>query len=104
MDLHYKQEVTVGTLVLVGVLLFIGGSMWLGGKTFSRAPKVHVQFEDAGRLCHDSGARKAERFARDENRVGQCFAFHLGREMHVLTESVVVVAIVVFGDVRQDEP
>ena len=54
MDLHYKQEVTVGTLVLLGVLLFVGGSMWLGGKTFSRAPKVHVQFEDAGTLKRGS--------------------------------------------------
>ena len=54
MDLHYKQEVTVGTLVLVGVLLFIGGSMWLRGKTFSRAPKVSVQFEDAGTLKRGS--------------------------------------------------
>ena len=25
MDLHYKQEATVGALVLVGALLFIGG-------------------------------------------------------------------------------
>lgn len=54
MDLHYKQEVTVGTLVLIGVLFFIGGSMWLGGKTFSRAPKVSVQFEDAGTLKRGS--------------------------------------------------
>jgi phospholipid/cholesterol/gamma-HCH transport system substrate-binding protein len=54
MDLHYKQEVTVGTLVLVGVLLFIGGSMWLRGKTFSRAPKVSVLFEDAGTLKRGS--------------------------------------------------
>ncbi len=54
MDLHYKQEVTVGTLVLVGALLFVGGSMWLGGKTFSRAPKVRVQFEDAGTLKRGS--------------------------------------------------
>jgi phospholipid/cholesterol/gamma-HCH transport system substrate-binding protein len=54
MDLHYKQEVTVGTLVLVGVLLFIGGSLWLQGKTISRAPKVSVQFEDAGTLKRGS--------------------------------------------------
>lgn len=54
MDLHYKQEVTVGTLVLVGVLLFIGGTMWLGGKSFSRRPTVSVQFEDAGTLKRGS--------------------------------------------------
>ena len=54
MDLHYKQEVTVGALVLLGVTLFVGGSMWLGGKSFSRAPKVSVQFEDAGTLKRGS--------------------------------------------------
>ena len=54
MDLHYKQEVTVGTLVLIGALLFIGGSLWLQGKTFSRTPKVLVQFEDAGTLKRGS--------------------------------------------------
>lgn len=50
MDLHYKQEVTVGALVLLGALLFVGGTMWLGGKTFSRTEGVHVSFEDAGTL------------------------------------------------------
>lgn len=50
MDLHYKQEVTVGALVLVGAALFIGGSMWLGGKSFSRSSTVAVQFSDAGTL------------------------------------------------------
>ena len=29
MDLHYKQEVTVGALVLLGIALFVGGTMWL---------------------------------------------------------------------------
>ena len=57
MDLHYKQEVTVGTLVLVGVLLFIGGTMWLGGKSFSRDAAVNVQFEDAGTLKRGSPVR-----------------------------------------------
>ncbi len=54
MDLHYKQEITVGTLVLIGTLLFVGGSMWLRGKTFSRAPKVSVQFENSGTLKRGS--------------------------------------------------
>lgn len=54
MDLHYKQEVTVGALVLVGVLLFIGGSMWLSGKRFSRTPTVSVYFTDAGTLKRGS--------------------------------------------------
>jgi phospholipid/cholesterol/gamma-HCH transport system substrate-binding protein len=54
MDLHYKQEVTVGALVLVGALLFVGGSMWLGGKRFSRTPTVSVSFTDAGTLKRGS--------------------------------------------------
>ena len=57
MDLHYKQEATVGALVLVGVLLFIGGTMWLGGKRFSRRPTVAVQFSDAGTLKRGSPVR-----------------------------------------------
>ena len=57
MDLHYKQEVTVGALVLVGLLLFIGGTMWLGGKRFSTRPTVAVQFTDAGTLKRGSPVR-----------------------------------------------
>ena len=54
MDLHYKQEVTVGTLVLVGVMLFVGGTMWLSGKRFSTHPTVSVSFTDAGVLKRGS--------------------------------------------------
>jgi phospholipid/cholesterol/gamma-HCH transport system substrate-binding protein len=54
MDLHYKQEITVGALVLVGALLFIGGTMWLSGKRFSRAPTVSVSLPDAGTLKRGS--------------------------------------------------
>ena len=54
MDLHYKQEVTVGALVLVGAALFITGLMWLGGKRFSTRPTVAVQFTDAGTLKRGS--------------------------------------------------
>jgi phospholipid/cholesterol/gamma-HCH transport system substrate-binding protein len=57
MDLHYKQEATVGALVLVSVLLFIGGTMWLGGKRFSTNPTVAVQFADAGTLKRGSPVR-----------------------------------------------
>jgi len=57
MDLHYKQEATVGALVLVSVLLFIGGTMWLGGKQFSTRPTVAVQFTDAGTLKRGSPVR-----------------------------------------------
>jgi phospholipid/cholesterol/gamma-HCH transport system substrate-binding protein len=57
MDLHYKQEATVGALVLVGALLFIGGTMWLGGKRLSTSPTVAVQFSDAGTLKRGSPVR-----------------------------------------------
>ena len=51
MDLHYRQEITVGTLVLTGVAAFILGTMWLSGKE-SRSGRriVNVQFEDVGNM------------------------------------------------------
>ena len=54
MDLHYKQEVTVGALVLIGVALFVAGTMWLGGRSFSAAPVVEIAFSDAGTLKRGS--------------------------------------------------
>src|ERR1051326_3101451 len=54
MDLHYKQEVTVGALVLVGVALFVAGTMWLGGRGLSPAPVVRIAFPDAGTLKRGS--------------------------------------------------
>lgn len=54
MDLHYKQEVTVGALVLLSVALFIWGTMWLGGRSFSREPALTVSFADAGTLKRGS--------------------------------------------------
>jgi phospholipid/cholesterol/gamma-HCH transport system substrate-binding protein len=51
MDLHYKQEVTVGALVILGVALFVGGTMWLSGRSFAPGtPAVRVVFADAGTL------------------------------------------------------
>jgi len=51
MDLHYRQEITVGTLVLTGVAAFILGTMWLSGKE-SRSGKriVNVQFDNVGNM------------------------------------------------------
>lgn len=54
MDLHYKQEITVGTLILVSAALFIWGTMWLGGRSFSREPTVAIAFTDAGTLKRGS--------------------------------------------------
>jgi phospholipid/cholesterol/gamma-HCH transport system substrate-binding protein len=51
MDLHYKQEITVGALVLTGVAAFILGTTWLSGKE-SRSGRriVNVQFADVGNM------------------------------------------------------
>ncbi len=51
MDLHYRQEITVGTLMLTGVAAFVLGTMWLSGKE-SRSGKriVNVQFADVGNM------------------------------------------------------
>ena len=54
MDLHYRQEITVGTLVLAGVGLFLGGTMWLRGRSFSTAPEVQVVFPEVGTLKRGS--------------------------------------------------
>jgi phospholipid/cholesterol/gamma-HCH transport system substrate-binding protein len=51
MDLHYRQEVTVGALVLTGAALFIAGTMWLSGRSLGPAGNtVRVQFADVGNL------------------------------------------------------
>lgn len=54
MDLHYKQEITVGALVVIGVVLFIGGTMWLGGRSLSRAPTVAMVFPEVETLKRGS--------------------------------------------------
>jgi phospholipid/cholesterol/gamma-HCH transport system substrate-binding protein len=51
MDLHYKQEVSVGALVLAAVVVFVLGTMWLGGKSFRPgASLLEVEFADVGNL------------------------------------------------------
>lgn len=50
MNLHYKQEVTVGGLVIVGVTLFVVGGMWLGGSSFKREVFHHARFTNVGKL------------------------------------------------------
>jgi phospholipid/cholesterol/gamma-HCH transport system substrate-binding protein len=51
LDLHYRQEITVGGLVLVGIGLFVAGTMWLSGKEFgTRGHTVQVQFADVGNM------------------------------------------------------
>jgi phospholipid/cholesterol/gamma-HCH transport system substrate-binding protein len=58
MDLHYKQEVTVGVLVIVGIGLFLGGTMWLKGTSFKRGQaEVRVAFPTVGTLKRGSAVR-----------------------------------------------
>jgi phospholipid/cholesterol/gamma-HCH transport system substrate-binding protein len=55
MDLHYKQEITVGTLVLIGLGVFVGGTMWLKGASFRPHDRIAViQFSDIGNLKRDN--------------------------------------------------
>jgi phospholipid/cholesterol/gamma-HCH transport system substrate-binding protein len=42
MDLHYKQELRVGMLVIVGVVVFTLGMLWLSGKTIGTSGTVIV--------------------------------------------------------------
>lgn len=43
MDLYYKQEVTVGLLVLAGVGLLVGGLLWLTGRSLGTQGRVPVE-------------------------------------------------------------
>jgi phospholipid/cholesterol/gamma-HCH transport system substrate-binding protein len=42
MDLHYKQEITVGALVLSAIALFVVGALWLGGKSIGNSGNQYV--------------------------------------------------------------
>jgi phospholipid/cholesterol/gamma-HCH transport system substrate-binding protein len=52
MDSSYKQEVTVGSLVVLAILLFIVGTTWLSGRSVvgSSDEWWKIQFKDAGNL------------------------------------------------------
>jgi phospholipid/cholesterol/gamma-HCH transport system substrate-binding protein len=59
MELSYKREVTVGTLVIVAVTLFIVGTTWLSGRSVAANTKDfwRIQFRDAGNLKLSSPVR-----------------------------------------------
>jgi len=59
MDLNYKQEITVGGLVLVAIVLFIVGTTWLSGRSISgdTSDYWHIQFENVGGLKVSSSVR-----------------------------------------------
>jgi phospholipid/cholesterol/gamma-HCH transport system substrate-binding protein len=52
MDSSYKQEVTVGSLVVLAILLFVVGTTWLSGRSVvgSSDEWWKIQFKDAGNL------------------------------------------------------
>lgn len=59
MDLGYKQEVTVGGLVIVAIVLFIVGTTWLSGRSVGGDPDDYwnIQFREAGNLKASSTVR-----------------------------------------------
>jgi phospholipid/cholesterol/gamma-HCH transport system substrate-binding protein len=59
MDLSYKQEVTVGGLVLLAIGLFIAGTTWLSGRSIGSDSDDywHVQFHDVAGLKVSSAVR-----------------------------------------------
>ncbi len=59
MDLHYKREVTVGTLVIVGFAVFILGTMWLKGRDFKRGDHTNIEFSNVGSLKEASPVQVA---------------------------------------------
>jgi phospholipid/cholesterol/gamma-HCH transport system substrate-binding protein len=59
MDLSYKREVTVGSLVILAVVLFIVGSSWLSGRSVTADEDEFwkIQFRTAGNLKTSSPVR-----------------------------------------------
>jgi phospholipid/cholesterol/gamma-HCH transport system substrate-binding protein len=45
MDLYYKQELTVGALVLAAIVVFVGGLMWLTGQSLTTRGRIIVPIE-----------------------------------------------------------
>ncbi len=62
MDLSYKQEITVGTLVLIAIGLFIVGTTWLSGRSVGADSEKFwkVQFREAGGLKVSSAVRVSQ--------------------------------------------
>ena len=52
MDLRYKQEATVGTLVILAIVLFVVGTTWLSGRSVGGGQRRYykIQFRDAANL------------------------------------------------------
>ncbi len=52
MDLYYKQEVSVGLLVIAALIVFVVGTMWLAGTPLGGGNRtdVDIQFDDVSGL------------------------------------------------------
>jgi phospholipid/cholesterol/gamma-HCH transport system substrate-binding protein len=58
MDLAYKQEATVGTLVILAFVAFFVGTTWLSGRSVGDSDKFYkIQFRDASNLKASSVVR-----------------------------------------------
>ena len=59
MDLSYKREVTVGSLVILAVVLFVVGTSWLSGRSITADEDEFwkIQFPSAGNLKASSPVR-----------------------------------------------
>jgi len=59
MDLAYKQEATVGTLVIAAFALFFAGTTWLSGRSLGTGSDkfYKIQFHDAANLKASSVVR-----------------------------------------------
>jgi phospholipid/cholesterol/gamma-HCH transport system substrate-binding protein len=59
MDLTYKREATVGTVIIAAIVLFFIGTTWLGGKSIGGSSDDFwkIQFRDAGNLKTSSPVR-----------------------------------------------
>ncbi|HEY7479161.1 MAG TPA: MlaD family protein, partial [Gemmatimonadales bacterium] len=59
MDLSYRQEVTVGSLVILAIVLFVIGTSWLSGKSITADEDKFwkIQFKSASNLKASSPVR-----------------------------------------------
>jgi phospholipid/cholesterol/gamma-HCH transport system substrate-binding protein len=77
MDLTFKQEVTVGALVLAGFVVFTGFMFWLTGRSLvSNAVAVQVEFHDVSGLKEGDPVRVS---GVTKGRVGQVRLQRVGR-------------------------
>ena len=59
MDLSYKREAMVGTVIIAAIVLFVVGTTWLSGRSISASSDDYwkIQFRDAGNLKASSPVR-----------------------------------------------